>query len=160
MDWPALFLKLAHVALAMAFVAGLAGRWLVLRAAERSDEIGRTDALLKAAEPFEQTVRVSSILVLLAGLLTAWAQGYAWLGLTTGWMLASVVIFIVVGLLIPTVFLPRGARFAAALESARAEGRITDALRAAFADPVVRASHWAEAVAVAAIVALMVLKPF
>jgi uncharacterized membrane protein len=160
MDWPALLLKLAHVALAMIFVAGLAGRWVVLRAAEQSDEIGRTDSLLKAAEPFERTVRISSILVVVAGLLTAWAQGYDWLGLTTGWMLASVAIFVVIGLLIPTVFLPRGAWFAEALEGARSEGRVTDRLRAAFADPAVRAAHWAEGVAVAAIVALMVLKPF
>jgi uncharacterized membrane protein len=160
MDWPALLLKLAHVGLAMALVGGLAGRWIVLRAAEHSNELGRTDALLKASEPFERTVRVSSALVLAAGLLTAWAQDYPWLGLTTGWMLASVVILLVVGLLVPTVFLPRGARFEAALEGARTEGRVTDALRAAFADPTVRAAHWAEAVGVAAIVALMVLKPF
>ena len=160
MDWPALLLKLVHVGLAMAFVAGLAGRWVILHAAERSDDIGRTDALLKAADPFEMTVRVSSALVLVAGLLTAWAQGYAWLGLTTGWMLASVVLFVVVGLLVPTVFLPRGRRFAKALEGARGEGRVTEGLRGAFADPAVRAAHWAEVVAVAAIVGLMVLKPF
>jgi hypothetical protein len=160
MDWPALLLKLGHVALAMALVAGLAGRWVVLDAAERSQDIGRTEALLRTADPFERTVRISSFLVLVAGLLTAWAQGYPWLGLTTGWMLASLVIFVVVGALVPTVFLPRGRRFAEALEAARATGAVTEPLRAAFADPTVRAAHWAEVVAVAAIVALMVLKPF
>ena len=57
--------------------------------------------------PFEMTVRVSSFLVLVAGLLTAWAQGYAWLGLTTGWMLASLILSLGIAVLVPTVFLPK-----------------------------------------------------
>ena len=63
------------------------------------------------------------------------------------------------GLLVPTIFLPRGRRFGAALEHTRAVGTVTPELRAAFADPVVAAAHTYEALAVAIIVALMVLKP-
>jgi Predicted integral membrane protein (DUF2269) len=158
-DWAGL-LKLIHIALAMALVTGIVGRWLLLAAAERTDRLERTEAILAAADPFEITVRVSSILVLVAGLLTAWAQGYPWLGLTTGWMLASLILSLGIAVLVPTVFLPRGRRFALTLEGARATGLVTPELRAAFADPAVRSAHVAELVALAAIVALMVLKPF
>ena len=159
MDWAGL-LKLTHVALAMALVTGIVGRWLLMASAERSERLERTQALLEASEPFEMTVRASSILVLVAGLLTAWAQNYEWLGLTTGWMLASLILSIGIAVLVPTVFLPRGRRFALALDGARTAGQTTPDVRAAFADPTVRAAHIAELTALALIVALMVLKPF
>ncbi len=159
MDWSDL-LKLTHVALAMALVTGIVGRWLLLAAAQRSDRLERTEALLGASEPFEMTVRVSSFLVLVAGMLTAWAQGYEWLGLTTGWMLAALLLSLGIVVLVPTVFLPKGRRFAVALDGARAAGEVTPQLRASFADPTVRAAHVAELAALAIIVALMVLKPF
>jgi Predicted integral membrane protein (DUF2269) len=159
MDWADL-LKLVHVVLAMALVTGIVGRWVLLAAAERSERIERTEALLEASDPFETTVRISSILVLGAGLLTAWAQGYEWLGLTTGWMLASLILAIAIAVLVPTVLVPRSRRFAVALDAARGAGVVTPELRASFADPTVRAAHVAELAALGVIVALMVLKPF
>ena len=159
MDWADL-LKLTHIVLAMALVTGIVGRWLLLAAAERSERIERTDALLEASDPFELTVRVSSFGVLVAGMLTAWAQGYPWLGLTTGWMLAALLLSLGIVVLVPTVFLPKGRRFAIALDAARAAGEVTPELRASFADPTVRAAHVTELAALGAIVALMVLKPF
>ena len=158
MDWSGL-LKLLHIALAMALVTGVVGRWLLLGAAQRSETMDRTEALLDASDPFEMTVRVSSILVVVAGLLTAWAQGYPWLGLTTGWMLAALILSFGIAALVPTIFLPKGRRFAAALDEARSAGQVTPELRAAFVDPTVRAAHVAELSALGAIVALMVLKP-
>ena len=159
MDWAGL-LKLLHVALAMALVTGVVGRWLLLAAAARAATFDRTEALLEASDPFEMTVRVSSMLVVVAGLVTAWAQGYPWLGLTTGWMLVALLLSFGIAALVPTVFVPRGRRFALVLDAARSAGTITPELRAAFADPTVRAAHIAELVALAVIVALMVLKPF
>lgn len=159
MDWSGL-LKLLHIALAMALVTGVIGRWLLLRSAERSETMDRTEALLEASDPFEMTVRVSSMLVVVVGLLTAWAQGYPWLGLTTGWMLAALILSFGIAAMVPTIFLPRGRRFAIALDGARSAGQVTPELHAAFADPTVRAAHVAELIALAAIVALMVLKPF
>jgi hypothetical protein len=100
------------------------------------------------------------MLILPAGLLTAWAQDYPWLGLTTGWMLVSLIIYIAASALVPTVFLPRGRAFEAALADARAAGSVTPALRDAFADPGVRAARAFEIGGIAVIVALMVLKPF
>jgi uncharacterized membrane protein len=153
-------LKLVHVALAMVLVAGIIGRWLTLGRAQRADDLDDVTRFTEAAHPFERMVVLSSMLILPAGLLTAWAQGYEWLGLTTGWMLASVALYLVASILVPTVFLPRGRAFEAALAEARATGSVTPALRAAFADPAVRAARTYEVVGIALIVALMVLKPF
>ena len=158
MDW-ALLLKLVHVGVAFAFIGGLIGRWVLLHAAARAAEVETAYLLSQQAAPFERLVIMGGNLVLPAGLLTAWAQGYPWLGLTTGWMFASVVILASIIPLVPLVFLPRGRVFEAAMASARASGRVTPELRAAFADPMVAFAHWYELVAVAIVVALMVLKP-
>lgn len=159
MDWVAPLLKLSHVVLAMVLVAGMVGRWSVLRRAATTDDVEEAARLAELAHPFERMVVTSSMLVLPAGLLTAWAQGYEWLGLTTFWMSASVVIYLIATLLVPTIFLPRGRVFEAALSDARSRGTVTDDLRAAFADPAVRAARTFEVVGIGVIVALMVLKP-
>jgi hypothetical protein len=62
--------------------------------------------------------------------------------------------------LVPLIFLPRGKIFGAALAEARAQRRVTQALTEAFHDPVVAFARNYEAVAMAIIVALMVVKPF
>jgi hypothetical protein len=159
MDW-SLLVKLLHVAIAFAFITGLLGRWILLGNAARAGEVETAYQLSQAAAPFERLVIMGGNLVLPAGLLTAWAQGYPWLGLTTGWMLASVVLLLSVIPLVPLVFLPRGKVFEAAMTSARARGAVTPELRASFADPMVAIAHWWEFTAVGIVVALMVLKPF
>jgi len=152
--------KLVHVLVAFGFITGLLGRWILLGSAAKAAEVENAYRLSQAAAPFEKMVIQGANLVLPAGLLTAWAQGYPWLGLTTGWMLASVVIMLSVIPLIPLVFLPRGKVFEAAMASARSIGTVTPELRAAFADPWVAFAHWYELTAVGIVVALMVLKPF
>jgi len=160
MEALALLLKLVHVVLAMILAAGLIGRWVMLRRARQADDIEVTARFAEAASPFERMVVTSSMLILPAGLLTAWAQGYDWLGLTTGWMLVSVLIYVAASALVPTVFLPRGRAFDAALADARAAGSVTPALREAFTDRRVRAARAFEMGGISLIVALMVLKPF
>jgi predicted integral membrane protein DUF2269 len=152
-------LKLLHVGIAFALVAGLMGRWILLKRAARSDDVEAAFGLSEAAGPFERLVIVSSQLVLPAGLATAWAQGYPWLGLTTAWMFLTVLLIIPILVMVPTVFLPRGRVFEAAMADARAEGIVTPALRAAWADPAVTFARRYEIVSIAIIVALMVLKP-
>ncbi len=159
MDPISLLLKLSHVVLAMLLVAGMIGRWFVLRRAAQAEDVEEAARLADLAGPFERMVVTSSMLVLPAGLATAWAQGYDWLGLTTLWMGLSVVIYVAASLLVPTVFLPRGRVFEAALADARGRALVTDELRAAFADPAVRAARTFEVVGIAVSVALMVLKP-
>jgi hypothetical protein len=154
------YLKLGHILLAFVLVAGLLGRWIVLTRAARSDDLERSHLLAEVATPFEQAVRVSSPLLIALGLATAWAQGYPWLGLTTGWMLLSVLLIIPILVMIPLVLIPRGRFFEAAMADARAKGIITPALRAAWTDRAVATARRYELAAMAIIVGLMVLKPF
>jgi uncharacterized membrane protein len=159
MDW-ALLAKLVHILVAFGFITGLLGRWIILASAARAEEVETAYRLSQAAAPFERLVIVGGNLVLPAGLLTAWAQGYEWLGMTTGWMLLSVVLLLSVIPLVPLVFLPRGKLFEAAMSAARAVGTVTPELRAAFRDPAVAFAHRYELGAVTVVIALMVLKPF
>jgi hypothetical protein len=152
--------KLLHVAIAIVFISGLIGRWILLRRAAAATDPEGAYQLANAAGPFEQIVIRGGPLILAAGLLTAWAQGYPWLGLTTGWMLASVILLLSPLPFVPLVFLPRGKVFEAELETARAKGVITPGLQAAFADPMVALARRWELTAVALVVVLMVLKPF
>ena len=94
MEWIALLLKLAHIGLALTLVAGLIGRFVVLSRAAREDRVDRVAELTDLAGPFERLVVRSSLAILPVGMATAWAQGYEWLGLTTGWMLVTVVIYL------------------------------------------------------------------
>jgi Predicted integral membrane protein (DUF2269) len=160
MDLLAQLLKLGHILLAFVLVAGLAGRWILLTRAARSDDVERSHLLAEVASPFERAVQTSSPILMLFGLATAWAQGYPWLGLTTGWMLLTVLIIIPILVFIPTIFLPRGRIFEAAMADARVRGVITPELRAAWADPAVALARRYELAAMPIIVALMVLKPF
>lgn len=154
------YLKLGHVLLAFAMTAGLLGRWVVLTRAARTDDVERAHLLADAASPFERIVQVVSPVVVIFGLVTAWAQGYPWLGLTTGWMLLTVLLILPILVFIPTIFLPRGRVFEAEMAAARAAGEVTPGLRAAWADPAVAMARRYEIVAIAIIVVLMVLKPF
>jgi hypothetical protein len=152
--------KLLHVAIAIVFVAGLIGRWILLRRAATATDPEVAFQLAHAAGPFEQIVIRGGPWLIGAGLLTAWAQGYPWLGLTTGWMLASVLLLLTTIPPVPMVFLPKGKVFEAELAAARQQGVMTAGLQAAFADrSVAMARRW-EFVIIGLVVALMVLKPF
>lgn len=160
MELLAQILKLGHVMLAMLLVAGLVGRWIVLRRGAAATDVEEAHRLSELASPFERLVQASSIAVVPLGLLTAWAQGYPWLGLTTGWILASVALLVPMFVLVPAVFIPRGRRFEAAMAEARVSGTVTDELRAAWNDSAVGIARWYEIVGLAAIIVLMVTKPF
>lgn len=153
-------LKLIHVAIAFALVTGLVARWILLTRAARSPDVERSHTLSEAASPFERAVQMSGPAIVVAGMATAWAQGYPWLGLTTGWMLLTVVLIIPMIVLVPAVFIPRGRIFETEMASARAAGEVTPGLRAAWDDGAVAMARRYELVAIALIVALMVLKPF
>ena len=152
--------KLLHVAIAIVFVSGLIGRSVMLTRAARADDPETAYLLSQAAGPFEQIVIRGGPWLIGAGLLTAWTQGYPWLGLTTGWMLASVLLLLTLIPIVPLVFLPRGRIFEVEMESARQQGVITDGLRAAFADRAVAMARRWEFVMIALVVTLMVTKPF
>lgn len=158
MDW-SLGTTLLHVLVAFVFVAGLLGRWVLLARAEATNDVERAHLLAETARPFERMVVIGSMAVLPAGLLAAWARGYEWLGLTTGWVLVSTILYLTLAPLVPLVFLPAGRRFEGAMTTARAAGQVTPELRAAFRDRGVSLARTYELSAVILIIALMVLKP-
>lgn len=164
MDLPGL-VKLLHLFGAFWLVSGLWGRALTMSQAARTQEIRTVEALVLVAGRFERRmVRPGTFAVLLSGLAAAWTRGLPVLGALQGggpnWMLASLALFVSVFLLIPLVFVPRGALFRKALQDALAEGRPTPALAATFADRAVAAAHVYEWLALAAVTTLMVTKPF
>jgi len=156
----ALVFKLIHVLIAIAFVTGLIGRGVLLRRARRAARVEDARLLADAAEPFEQMAIQGSTFILPAGLLAAWAEGYAFAGLTTGWILASTVILLTMVPLVVLVFVPRGRVFDRAMEEALRAGTWTNSLRAAFDDRAVALARRYEVVGVSIILFLMVLKPF
>src|SRR5215208_6613096 len=115
-------LRLVHAVVGILLVAGLLGRWVALHHAERAARAGDLSAvraLLSVSNVFERTVIITSQLVFILGLLTAWSVGYPLLGFlqggSTNWLLTSLVLYIGAILLVPTVFLPRGRIFGAAI---------------------------------------------
>ena len=161
----ATLLKLLHVLSAFWFITGLLGRGFTLSQAARTADVQTVSALVQLGGRFDRLmVMPGSFAVLLAGLLTAWAQGWPVLGFLQGgssnWVLVSLVIYLSMVPLIPGVFIPRGKLFENVLQEALAQNRVTPELKAAFADKVVSAAHAYELIGVALIVILMVTKPF
>jgi uncharacterized membrane protein len=160
-------LRLVHALTGVLLVAGLLGRWVALQYAERAaraDDLVAVRTLLAVSSVFERTVILTSQLVFVLGLLTAWSVGYPLLGFlqggSTNWLFTSLVLYIGAILLVPTLFVPGGRIFGAALDDSVALGRPTPQLVAAFTDPVSRVAHYVELAAVVAVLVLMIAKPF
>lgn len=164
---PAAVLRLVHALAGVLLVTGLLGRWVVLAHAERAaraNDLSSVHALLAASSVFEQMVIMSSMAVLLLGLLTAWQVHYPLVDVLTGarprWLLVSLLLFLSTLPLVPLVFLPKGRRFGTALEDSVAQGHPTPGLVAAFGDPLTRVAHQYEVVVIVVVLALMIAKPF
>lgn len=160
MDAAADLSKLGHIGVAMAMIGGLVGSRILNRRAAHSDQIVEVVRLTRAAAPFDRIATISGPLIILTGLLAAWAADLPWLGLTTPWIVASFAIIAVLIVLIAAVFQPDGKRVEAEIQAAQAAGEITPSLRAAF-EPTgaKRVAYWYADLSPWAIVALMVLKP-
>ena len=156
----AILLKLAHIGAAMAMVAGLLGSRLLNRQAAVAGDIDVVWRLSRAAAPFDRMAEVAGPVLILTGFATAWIDGIPWLGLTTGWIVASVALVALLIVLIAQVFRPAGARVESAILAARSAGTVTPELREAYAETGVRrfATLYGDLVA-PAIITLMVLKP-
>ena len=158
MQW-SLLATLLHVAVAVIFIAGLIGRWILLTRAARAEGVETAFLLSQNAAPFERLVISFSQAILPTGLLAAWVRGYPWIGFGTPWIVVALVLTLSVLPFIYFVLIPRGKTFEAAMASAREQGAWTDELRAAFADPGVALARRWEFVSVSLVLALMVLKP-
>jgi hypothetical protein len=101
-----------------------------------------------------------SVAVLVAGLLTMWAQGRSLFPPDGKWLGVSLILFLSAIPLVPLIFVPSGKRFEAAFEDAKARGEITPELRAAYSDPKVAFARIYELGMVTTVIVLMVTKPF
>lgn len=152
---------LLHVAVAFWFVAGLLGRNVTMARARSANDLSTLVELVDLSGRFERLMVIpGSFGVVVLGLLAAWAEGQPLAGTDDWWLLTSLILFVGLGVLVPTVFLSRGKVFEGALEQARQRGEVTPELRTALRDPAVRNARAAEIVVVAVIVILMVTKPF
>ena len=152
---------LLHVAVAFWFVAGLLGRNVTMARARSANDLSTLVELVDLSGRFERLMVIpGSFGVLVLGLLAAWAEGQPLAGTDDWWLLTSLILFVGLGVLVPTVFLPHGKVFDAALEDAERRGEVTPELRTALRDPAVRNARALELVTVAIIITLMVTKPF
>ena len=160
-----LFVRFLHIASAIWFIGGLLARQIVRAHAQRTDDVHRFAAFSEAAGRIETTMVIpGNMAVIVIGVLLALLIKAPILGFLQGadrnWLLVSNLLLVIGLILVPLVFLPRGQRFGAALENALTREQMTPELRAALEDPVVKAAHLYEMIAMAVVVFLMVLKPF
>jgi uncharacterized membrane protein len=160
-----LIIRLLHILIAIWMVGGLIGRSLAFAQARRAGNIQVASALLRLSDRFERLMAIpGSQAVLISGLLTAWLQGQPLLGFLQGsranWLLVSLALVLALVLVVAFLLIPRRRRRLAAIEVAVARDELTPELRAALDDRIVLGSRAAELAIVAAILVLMILKPF
>jgi hypothetical protein len=158
-------LVVLHVLSVFWLLAGIVGRDVVMARAARASGIEEVRMLLGVSHVFEaRMVRPATSVVLVGGLLAAWARGWPILGFLQGsasnWVLVSLLIFLTITPVIVFVFLPRGRVFRRALDEAIARNQVTPELRAAFGDRAVAAARTYEMSMVVVITILMVTRPF
>jgi hypothetical protein len=154
-------LVLLHVAVAFWLVAGMVGRNVTLSRARGTADYRVVAALAGLAGRFERLMVIpGSALVLLLGLLAAWIQRVPFTGPGNWWLITSLACYLLISLLVPLVFVPRSRAFSEALEAAATGATVTPELAEALSDPVVWAARTVEAVVIAIVIVLMVLKPF
>lgn len=157
---PGTVLKFLHMVSAVAMVAGLIARNLVLGRARRSKDLAQVELLLQISNPFEKMVVFGGVSVLAFGIVTMLVQSRPMFQAGNFWLPTSIALFATTMAFVPTVFIPRGKRFERTLEEARQRGGVTTELEEAFADGAVAFARNYEFVVIGLIFALMVLKPF
>jgi uncharacterized membrane protein len=158
-------LVVLHILMVLWLVAGIVGRDLCHHHAARTRDLPTLKTLVAMGGTFERAmVRPSTFAVLLTGLIAAWARGWPILGVLQGggvnWVLAALVLYLSIIPVIILVFLPRGRIFRRALDEAETAGVVTPALETALRDRAVAIARGYEAFMIAALVWLMVAKPF
>lgn len=161
MSWY-LILKLTHMVSAIALLAGLIGRWIVRTRLPGATNIQMVQELLALVGRFDEAFVVrGSQLTLVTGLLAWWAG--RWPLATAGhpsWVLVAALLFLTQIPLVIWVFLPHGRVFGKVFQEAIIKQEITGELRAALADPAVRAATIYEFATNGIMLFLMVVKPF
>ena len=154
-----------HVLSVFVLVTGILGRFVTLRQVARATDLETLKAKLEVSAVFElYMVRRGSIVVLLSGLLAAWARGWPILGILQGspinWVLVAFVTYMSIIPWIVFVLFPRSKVFEARLAEADKLNAITPEVRASLADPVVGWARRYEFAMILFVTYLMVVKPF
>lgn len=160
-----LILKILHVFSAMALVTGIVGRQLIRSQAKRATDLKTFSEFSILAGQFERKFVVpGSNMLALTGLIMGIAYRWPIVGFLQGasqnWLLVSNLLLLSMIGVIASIFVPRGKTYEKVLKEAESRQEITPQLRASFDDPIVRWAHRWEELALAAIIILMIAKPF
>ncbi len=157
-----LLLKLAHVLCVVVCVSGIIGRSLVRLRIPGATTIQTLQELMALVGRFDEWLVIrGSQATLVSGLLLGWIGGWHYIVANhPTWIFLSLLLFLSLLPLAFLIFLPRGKAFGKVFQVAVAEGRITSELRAALADPAVRAATIYGFIMVGLVLYLMVVKPF
>ena len=158
-------LVVVHVWAVLWLVAGIVGRDVCYWQAGRANDLAALLTVAQLAGTFERAmVRPATFVVLITGLIAAWARGWPILGFlqggTANWVLTALLIYLSVIPLIVFVFLPKGRVYRKALKEAVARDEVTPELGAAINDPLVGAARAYEIVMDGALVFLMLTRNF
>src|SRR3981081_2580519 len=139
----ALGLKFLHVLVAFWMTGGFVGRTVAQLRAEHTTDLRSMQLLMELIGRFDRLMVIPGSSVCFGlGCLAACAQCYPMLGFLQGartnWLLISLVLWIGVFALVPTIFIPRGKLFGAILEEAVSEDRVTERLCGALRAPAAR----------------------
>jgi hypothetical protein len=160
-----LFVRFLHISSAMWFIGGILARQIVRAYAKRTEDVHRFATLSEAAGRIENTMVIpGNMAVIIVGVILALIIKAPILGFLQGasrnWLLVSNLLLLIGLFSVPLIFIPRGKKYAVALNDALAQGQMTPELRLHLEDPVVKAAHWYELISMPVIVFLMVFKPF
>jgi uncharacterized membrane protein len=164
MNWY-LVVRFLHIISAMVFIGGIFARQIVRAVAHRSNDVNHFALLSKAAGQIENlmvipgNLAVISLGIVLALIVRAPILGFLQ-GSAQNWLLVSNLLLVLGLAMVPFIFIPRGKRFDLVLNDALSQQKVTQELRAALNDPVIRAVHFLEIVLVVFVVFLMIVKPF
>ena len=158
-------LKLIHILGAFALVGGILARETAFHRAKNSQDIKIVAEMLQLVMFFtNKMVAPGGQVVLWVGILTAVTQGWPLFGFLQGgasnWVFASLLLNIAILVNVFGVMRPRGEAIGKAIGPAIGQGRVTAELTAAMNDKIRANGQVVEYVLMAAIIALMVLKPF
>jgi uncharacterized membrane protein len=164
MNWY-FWVKFLHIIAAVMFIGGIFGRQLVRANAKKADDVHIFTALSYAVGQIENLMIIpGNLAIIILGVILALLSGYPVFGFLQGasqnWLLVSNILLILGLLIVPTVFIPRGKKFAVILDVTLAKREMTPELRTVMDDRMVKLAHPYEEVSLMMIVALMVLKPF
>jgi uncharacterized membrane protein len=164
MNWY-LAIKFLHIVAVTITIGGMFARQLVRAYAKKSDDVNVIASLTRVAVRIDRVMVIpwSNIMIVIGIILAVmlkWPIFGFLQGASQNWLLVSNILLVIMLTAIFTVFVPHNKKIEFILQTALVEGRITPELSAALDDKVVKLAHHIEEIAILAVAALMVLKPF